>query len=146
MQYKLLEILRCPVTKTKLTLNVIKEYSKTLGEETVTLVKEGILFSESNWFYPIIDGIPTLCVEALIDYQVFLKSHIPDYNERVEKVSFDNKHFLKYVIKKNKRTRKSFTKEWAVYDYQKDKTWNAGDEEMFDRFLTETCETRKTIQ
>ncbi len=146
MQYKLLEILRCPVTKSRLTLNVIKESQQTFGKTTTTIIEEGILFSESNWFYPIIEGIPRLCVEAFIDFKDFLKLHTQDYEKRSEKIYDDNRDFLKYIIKKNKRTKNSFSKEWSVYDYQKDKTWNAGDDEMLCRFLLETNETDETLK
>lgn len=146
MQYKLLEILRCPVTRSELTLNTIKETQQIFKEATVTIIQEGILFSDTNWFYPVVDGIPRLCVEAFIDYKDFLKLHLPFYEERSKKLKQDNKDFLKYVIGKNKRTKKSFTKEWSVYDYKKDKTWNAGDAEILDRFLLETNETTFSLK
>lgn len=146
MQYKLLPILRCPVTKSKLTLQAIKQIEQSFTDTTLTTIEEGILFSETNWFYPIIDGIPRLCVEAFIDYSVFLKLHLPDYDEKCSQLKQSNEEFLKFVIKKNKRTKESFTKEWSVYDYEKDKTWNAGDEEMFDRFLLETNETHLSLK
>ncbi len=146
MQYKLLEILRCPVTKSKLTLQLIKEIEKPYGEHMVTIIEEGILFSENDWFYPIIEGIPRLCVEAFIDYKTFLKKNLIDFEDRSKKIKTENEDFLNYVIKKNKRTKESFTKEWSVYDYEKDRTWNAGDDEMFDRFLLETNETSISLK
>jgi uncharacterized protein YbaR (Trm112 family)/SAM-dependent methyltransferase len=146
MQYKLLEILRCPVTKSKLTLNVIKETQKAFGKTHITIIEEGILFSDGNWIYPIIAGIPRLCVEAFIDYKDFLKYHLPDFEEWNRKIKVDNDEFLKSVIKKNKRTKQSFTKEWSVYDYEKDKTWNADNAEMLDRFLLETNETTTSLK
>lgn len=146
MQYKLLEILRCPVTKSKLTLNVIKENQKNFEKGTITIIEEGILFSETNWFYPIIEGIPRLCVEAFIDNKEFLSLHLPDYEKQCEKLREGYTDFLKCIIKKNKRTKESFTKEWSIYDYEKDKTWNAGDAEMLDRFLLETNETITSLK
>ena len=145
MQYNLLEILRCPVTRSELTLNTIKEVQQTFDEATITIIKEGILISDNGWFYPIIEGIPRLCVEAFIDYKVFLQLHLADYDERSKKLKEENEDFLKCIIKKNKRTKESFTKEWSVYDYKKDKTWDAGDVEMLERFLRETNETQTSL-
>ena len=104
------------------------------------------MFSETNWFYPIIEGIPRLCVEAFIDNKEFLSLHFPDYEKRCEKLREGNTDFLKCIIKKNKRTKESFTKEWSMYDYEKDKTSNAGDAEMLDRFLLETNETITSLK
>ena len=146
MQYKLLEILRCPVTKSKLTLKIIKEVQQTFDEAIITTIEEGILFAENDWFYPIIEGIPRLCVEAFIDYKVFLKMHLSNFEEKVKTIKTENEGFLNYVIQKNKRTKESFTKEWAVYNYEKDKTWNADDAQMFNRFLLETDETTISLQ
>ena len=146
MQYKLLDVLRCPVTKSKLTLQVIKEKEQHFENQNVTIIEEGILFSAAEWFYPIIDGIPRLCVEAFIDYQHFLLLHMKDYTERSLKLKENKSHFINYIIKKNRRTKESFTKEWSVFDYEKDKTWDAGDAEMLDRFLEETNETIPSIK
>ena len=145
MQYKLLDVLRCPVTKSKLTLQVIKEKEQPFNNANFTVIEQGILFSDADWFYPIIEGIPRLCVEAFIDYKEFLTTHLHDYAERIKNLKGSNTHFVNYIIKKNKRTKESFTKEWSVFDYEKDKTWDAGDVEMFDRFLEETNETATTI-
>lgn len=145
MQYKLLDILRCPVTKSKLTLQVIKEKEQHFKNCNITVIEEGILFSETDWFYPIIEGIPRLCVEAFIDYKEYLFMHMKDYTERTSKLKKNNSHFIKHIIRKNKRTKESFTKEWSVFDYEKDKTWDAGDEEMLNRFLEETNETLASI-
>ena len=146
MQYKLLEILRCPVTKSKLTLRVIKEKEKQFGNANIVVVEQGVLFSEADWFYPIIEGIPRLCVEAFIDYKEFLSINLPEYTERTKRLKENNFHFINYIIKKNKRTKESFTREWSVFDYEKDKTWNAGDVEMLACFLEETNETLPSIK
>ena len=84
MQYKLLEILRCPGTKSKLSLQVIKEKEQSFGNVVFTTIEEGILFSDKEWFYPIINGIPRLCVEAFIDYKEFLSDHLPDYKKKLK--------------------------------------------------------------
>ncbi len=53
---------------------------------------------------------------------------------------------IKYAVRKNKRTKASFAKEWSVYNYDKDNTWDADDEGMVERFLKETAETRLSLK
>lgn len=146
MQYLLLEILRCPVTRSKLTLRVIKETSPMLEDNQLNTIEEGILFAGKDWFYPVVKGIPRLCVESFLDYADFLSVNMPDYDSRKENLLLTYGDLLDTVQKKNKRTKESFAKEWGVYNYEKDKTWNAGDEAMVDRFLLETDETMETLQ
>src|SRR5450432_2576523 len=135
MQHKLLEILRCPVTRSKLTIQIIKETTSTFGELMISTIEEGILFAGKDWFFPVIKGIPRLCVEAFLDYSDFLKINMNDYTSRKENILSQYGDILHYVLKKNKRTKESFTREWSVYNYEKDKTWDAGDDAMLNRFL-----------
>ncbi|MEO5891445.1 MAG: methyltransferase domain-containing protein [Ferruginibacter sp.] len=146
MQQKLLEILRCPVTRSKLKLQVIKDVPRQFGDTMITTVEEGILFADEHWFYPIVKGIPRLCAESFLDHVDFLKTNMKDYEGRKTNLQSRYSDVLQYVLKKNKRTKDSFNKEWSVYNYEKDKTWNAGDEEMLNRFLTETGESMESIK
>jgi len=146
MQHKLLEILRCPVTRSKLTIKIIKEKKRLFGKDTFTVVEEGVLFADAGWFYPIVKGIPRLCVESFLDHEPFLKENLEDYASRRENILLEQGDLLKYVVKKNKRTKQSFTKEWGVYNYKTDKTWDADDEGMIGRFLKETDEAIDTLK
>jgi SAM-dependent methyltransferase/uncharacterized protein YbaR (Trm112 family) len=146
MQEALLPLLRCPVTRTALTLKVIKQAGKIYNDETVTVVDEGILYAAADWFYPIIKGVPRLTVEAFLDYEIFLASVKPDYAELKEKLLEKYGGLIKYAVKKNRRTKESFTKEWSVYNYDKDNTWDADDRGMVERFLKETDETRLSLK
>lgn len=146
MQYKLLETLRCPITRTRLTVKIIKETTRVFDGKNVTIIDEGILFAESDWFFPIIKGIPRLCVEAFLDYEDFLKANLDDYTNRKENLQLLYGDLLKYVLKKNKRTKESFTKEWGIYNYEIDKTWDADNDGMLARFLKETNEAIDTLQ
>jgi 2-polyprenyl-3-methyl-5-hydroxy-6-metoxy-1,4-benzoquinol methylase/uncharacterized protein YbaR (Trm112 family) len=141
MQYGLVDVLRCPVTRSRLSLTVVKESSREFGEGITSVVEEGILFSEEGWPFPVIAGIPRLCIESFLDYEVFLAKHINQYAVLKEKIFQQYGSFIKRIIKKNKKTRKSFSNEWGVYNFDADKTWEAGDEEMVSRFLEETGET-----
>jgi len=146
MQEALLPLLRCPVTRTVLTLKVIKQAEKVYDEETLADIEEGILYAAYDWFYPIIKGVPRLTVEAFLDYENFLTSVRPDYAELKEKLLEKYGAFVKYAVKKNKRTKESFAKEWSVYNYDKDNTWDADDEGMVERFLKETDETKLSLK
>ncbi len=55
-------------------------------------------------------------------------------------------NLISVVYKKNKRTLLSFSKQWAFFNYDKDKTWNADKPQMVARFLTETNETIASLQ
>lgn len=146
MQYKLLESLRCPVTRSPLTLQVISEKLKVFDEGREMIVEEGILFSEKDWFYPIIKGIPRLCVESFLDYPDFLNKQMFDYNIKASNIKNLHPNILEAVIKKNKRTKESFTKEWGLFDYEKDKTWGVDGNELVERFYLETNENAETLK
>lgn len=146
MQEALLPLLRCPVTRSVLTLKVIKQTAKVYNSETVVVIEEGILYAAKDWVYPIVKGVPRLTVEAFLDYEKFLSSAENDYGILKENLLKRFGALIKYAVKKNKRTRESFTKEWSVYNYDKDNTWDADDEGMAERFLKETDETWLTLK
>jgi SAM-dependent methyltransferase/uncharacterized protein YbaR (Trm112 family) len=134
MQERMLPFLRCPVSRSHLKMQVIK-----MTDDNVS-VDEGILFAEKDWFFPIIGGIPRMTVEAFLDYEDFLRLYIPDYSRRRNDLEQKYQDLIAYVVKKNKRTKDSFSMEWSLYDYQKDRTWEADPGEMLQRFLEETDE------
>lgn len=146
MQEKCLDFLRCPVTRTKLKLTVIKKTTKELDGKSIEVIEEGILQSEADWFYPIINGIPRLIVEAFLDYKTFLKLHMKNYEERKQQIINANKIFLKTVIKKNKKTKESFSKEWNLFNYKTDNTWGMDGEDLVKRFCEETDFTIENLQ
>ncbi len=142
MQATLLPLLRCPVTRTALTLKIIKQKEQVYNTETVAAVEEGILYAAEDWFYPIVKGVPRLNVEAFLDHSDFLEAVETDYAARSENLFRKYGALIKYAVKKNKRTKESFAKEWSVYNYDQDNTWDADNEEMVNRVLKETNETR----
>jgi 2-polyprenyl-3-methyl-5-hydroxy-6-metoxy-1,4-benzoquinol methylase/uncharacterized protein YbaR (Trm112 family) len=141
----LLDILRCPVTKSKLTIDVIKLVKKDLGGIETSIIQEAVLYAEKDWFYPVIDGIPRLIVEAVCDYEDFFIKNVHDFDTLKNTLFSKNGLLINAVVKKNKRTKESFAKEWSIFDITKDKTWDAGEAEMLDRFLNETGETLATL-
>jgi len=135
MQPSLLQILRCPVTRSPLKLQPISCFP---GSNEIA---NGILFANEDWFYPIIKGIPRLTVEAFIDYENFFRQHYAEYLPRKKVLLEKNESLIRYVTKKNKRTKKSFSQEWKVFDYTKDKTWDKDRQALVKQFLDETGET-----
>lgn len=108
MHAELLKLLRCPVTRTSLRMEVISTSTKLFNGIEEEIIQEGLLFAEEDWFYPIINGIPRLIVEAFLDYDNFLSKYLQDYS--VRKIQLEKKYggLIKYVIKKNNRTKKVF--------------------------------------
>lgn len=145
MQESLMALLRCPVSKSALQLQVISRSLKKYNGVDQEIIEEGILFAREDWFYPIIQGIPRLIVEAYADYEPFLRKHLPDYPSRRQQLENKYHALTRYVIKKNRRTKKSFEQEWNLYNYDKDKTWDAAPAGMFQRFLDEIAETREAL-
>ncbi len=142
----LLNLLRCPVTQSELTLTVISSRKKSFEGSEQEIIWEGVLYGKDNWFYPVIDGIPRLVVEAFTDYQPFLSKHIGDYNQRKEYLEANYRPLIDDVVKKNKRTRESFAQEWSLYNYETDKTWDLDPKRILQRFLDETDETLASIK
>ncbi|TMI75087.1 MAG: methyltransferase domain-containing protein [Bacteroidetes bacterium] len=140
MQPSLLEILRCPVTRSPLELQTISCFP---GSSEIS---DGILFATEDWFYPVIRGIPRLTVEAFLDYSDFLQNHLADYSSRKELLSCKYKRLTRYVVRKNKRTKRSFSQEWKIFDYDKDKTWDKDRPALIKQFLDETNETLESLR
>ncbi len=145
MTTKLLKLLRCPVTREPLQLEILSKGMKVYDGQEKEIISTGILRS-SDCVYPVIDGVPRLLVEACIDYQDFLSQHVSDF-ARV-KAAFETKYagLLTFVLKKNKRTKQSFSQEWGLFDYETDKVWDADQEEMLDRFLRENDESKESLK
>jgi uncharacterized protein YbaR (Trm112 family) len=81
MQESLIELLRCPVTRSPFTIKIIKKAIKILDNQEYDVIDEGVLFASHGWFYPVIRGIPKTNIEAINDYDDFLKVAIPDFAE-----------------------------------------------------------------
>jgi len=147
MQERLIPLLRCPVTRTSLSLQVFSRSTKVFNGIQQEVIWNGILFSEGGeWFYPVIDGIPRLLVEAFQDYAAFLRKTLPDYEERCERLLAKHEQFISFASQKNRLTKKSFAQEWSIFNYEEDKTWDADQAEMMNRFLRETDESKTSIR
>ncbi len=146
MQQELLAHLRCPVTRSELKLEVISTTFKYYNTVEHITVEEGILYADKDWFYPIVKCIPRLLVEAFEDYEIFLRKHLDDYDKKKSILYENHGSLIKNVKKKNRRTKKSFTQEWNVFNYEKDNTWDENSSGMLQRFIIETDETDESIK
>jgi ubiquinone/menaquinone biosynthesis C-methylase UbiE/uncharacterized protein YbaR (Trm112 family) len=146
MQESLVKMLRCPITKSKLSLKIITKKNKQLDGNPVEIIDEGILFAENACFYPVVKGIPRLTSEAVLDYNDFLQKNLIDFTERKAAFLHTFGEIIFAAQKKNKRTKKSFTKEWSLFNYDTDKTWDADQQEMLERFYVETDETAESLK
>ena len=146
MQETLLPFLRCPVTRSFFRLQIISTAKKNYNGSETDIINEAILWADEDWFYPVINGIPRLIVEAFIDYENFLQQHIPDFILLKNNLQKKYGLLITNVVKKNKKTKESFSQEWGIFNYEKDKTWDADKAGMLNRFLRETDETIDSIK
>lgn len=138
-------MLRCPVSQQDLDLQVIKECTRNFNGNEIRVIEEGILVS-SAWLYPIVNGIPRLCVESFLDYDLFLRTYVDDYEFRKKKLFELHGDLIRKTLQKNRRTKQSFDAEWNLYDIEKDNTWDAGGADLVTRFLKETDESLSAIK
>lgn len=142
MQYPLLDILKCPLTKTSLRFELITEFDKAYGGTTIKEVKDGLLYSETGFVFPIINGIPRLLIESLYDYAGFLQQHLPHYQSLKNDLEKNYKGVLDHCVSKNKKTKQSFELEWSFLDpKEKEQVWRDDSSSMPQIFLKETGES-----
>jgi len=146
MKKDLLAIIRCPVHRTTLRIEILEKKEKRYNQINEEIIWTGILYSESDFFYPIINGIPRLIVEAFEDYASFFKVHLPDYEQRKNEILGKYQGLVHQIISKNASTKKSFSQEWNLYSYDGDKTWDLDASQLLNRFLLETDESLASLQ
>lgn len=138
MQKSLLDHLRCPLNKRKLRLEVIEEKVKNFGNSTALVVQTGLLYSESGMIYPIINEVPRLLVESILDYDNFFKRHLTEFKQ-IKKIilqEYGNVIFKAYRL--NRKSKRSFSFEWNLLK-SKDhiKIWHSDREEFKEQVFSE---------
>lgn len=141
-----LDYIKCPVTRTDLKPDVKKTGRKVYEGKEEDYIEEAVLYAAEDWFYPVIKGIPRLTVEALFQYESFLREHVPDFDGKKATLVARYGQLIRKAEQKNKRTRKSFAREWSFYNYDEDKTWGADRDGMYQRFMDETVETTESLE
>lgn len=141
MQYPFLDILRCPLTKTPLRFELLSEFEKNYGGLVIREIKEGLLYSEAGFIFPVIDGIPRLLIESMYDYAAFLKLHLPGYASVIVSIEKAHGELLRHCTRKNKKTKQSFELEWSfIAPAEKEKIWRDENKNMAEILLHETGE------
>jgi len=125
MQQALLDFLRCPVSGNNLEIKIIdyrvKQYETTSIEE----INNAILFSDSGFFFPVIDGIPRMQLESVLLFSDFFQKHMTDYEDRKKKLMVKYGRIITDCFKKNEATRKSFSFEWSLLKGGETKIWHS---------------------
>ncbi len=144
MQYEFLEYLVCPLSKTKLRFKLISEFTKSYADGDKKEIENGLLYSETGFVFPIIDGIPRMLIESIYDYKEFLSQHVPNYETVLLKIENEHTAVLQYCQKKNTKTKESFAFEWSFLNPEKnDKLWHYDSAELVDLFTNEFGESRE---
>lgn len=105
MQLSLVNYLRCPITNQTLSLEIIQQASKNYSNGVEQVVESGILWA-NDICYPIIEGIPRLLVEAIIDYEDFLQLHINNFETVKQTILTKHKSIIDFAIEKTKEQKK----------------------------------------
>jgi 2-polyprenyl-3-methyl-5-hydroxy-6-metoxy-1,4-benzoquinol methylase/uncharacterized protein YbaR (Trm112 family) len=134
------------MTRSDLRLEIVNKGKKKFDGVEEEFIEEGVLYADELWVYPIIKGIPRLTVEALFEYDTFLQQHVNNFAHRRAQLLSAYKSLILQAEAKNRRTTKSFAKEWSFFNYEEDKTWGANRAEMFTRFLDESDETEASLK
>src|SRR5215203_5711995 len=146
MLEKYLSFLVCPVTRSALRLHKISVKTKMFSSGKKEIISEGILYADKDWFYPVIDGIPRLLIESFLDYEEFFKANHSDHERRKQYLLKNYSQIIQQAVKKNSRTKKSFEMEWGLFNYEEDKTWELKGDDLLERFLRETDETKESLK
>ncbi|MCK9612098.1 MAG: methyltransferase domain-containing protein [Bacteroidales bacterium] len=147
MNYSLLEILRCPLSKTRMKFQLISGFEKTYQNKAVKEIKDGILYSETGLVFPVIDGIPRMLIEAFDDYETWFKEHMEDFWAVKAEIMKKHAGLVNHCIMKNRKTKKSFAFEWSLLNYEKqDKVWHDDAASLENLFFSESLENADTLK
>jgi SAM-dependent methyltransferase/uncharacterized protein YbaR (Trm112 family) len=131
MQTAFLELLRCPLTHSRLELVVFSEFEKDYDEGPVREVWEGLLHSPTGIVFPITDGIPRILLESMEEHSAFISRHFPSISGPKPPVSESLRRSIQESTKRNRKTKASFSFEWNLLDpASKDKVWHVPREDM----------------
>jgi len=147
MNYQLLEILKCPLTKKNLRFELISEFDRTYNNTITKEIREGILFSDSGFVFPIIDGIPRMLIEAHLDYAEWFSRNLKNFDSLKKELRLKYPGLIKHCIRKNHKTKQSFAFEFSLLNYEKqDKIWHDDETGIENLFFRESEENATTLK
>jgi 2-polyprenyl-3-methyl-5-hydroxy-6-metoxy-1,4-benzoquinol methylase/uncharacterized protein YbaR (Trm112 family) len=126
MNKQLLEVVCCPACHGQLELAVIERNGKMLRGPALSSCNDevvgGLMQCACGILYPIIDGVPRLLDGGLAAYPEILERYEAEVRTKIHTESL-----LPSMPDRKKddydHIRRSFTKEWDLFDHAKDKTW-----------------------
>ena len=150
MNNKLLSIVCCPSCLNDLELTVLEEKGKLVdGSEALTCKDEvatGLLKCVCGIVYPVIDGVPRLLKGGLSAFPGFLES----YQSRAKSEMGPGDSPEQARNGKNETDydyiRRSFSKEWELFDYSSGKTWGWTLQERKRVFLEDMALTESQLR
>ncbi len=146
MKEAIVDVLRCPLTRGKLTLEIYEKEEKKYSNQTISEVKSGLLVSPSGYLFPVVNGVPRLQAESFLEHDDFLRKHKKDYDVLKKKIVEEYDFVIKQAIKRNKKTKQSFGMEWSVFRHGSDTTWGFNKESRKERFLKEINSTAEELK
>jgi len=147
MNYQFSDLLKCPLTKTTLRFELISEFDRTYNNIVTKEVKEGILFSDTGFVFPVIDGIPRMLIEAHLDYAEWFREHLPNFDTVKKELHSKYPGLIRHCVKKNRKTKQSFAFEWGLLNYEKqDKVWHDDEAGLENLFFNESEENATTLK
>lgn len=139
MLQKHFALIVCPVCGHAPALQIINEEEREYADGKIREITEAIIFSSCGFFFPVVDGIPRLQVEAVYDYSTFLQKKMNDYESRMKNLTQKHDALLQYCVKKNKRSKASFEMEWGfLQPEKKDRLWADSQADLPKVFLNES--------
>ena len=112
-----LPYLVCPVSRKKLSFIHLDSASE-------QQIKNGFLGTDEGIYYPVIEGVPRMLIESIIDYEDFFKQHLEDFDGYKAFLYSSYKDLILHRYQHNKRTKDAFHLEWKFFQPEKDKLWN----------------------
>ncbi len=138
MQKSLLQHLICPINKDDLQLQIFELFTESSAPKDE--IKSGVLISNSNYLYPIVEGVPCMLPNSFLLYEDVLSKNLPNYESLKSNLQTKYSAVIAAYEKSNKITMRSFSAEWGMFNYGQDKTWDADANGMIARFLKEIDE------
>jgi SAM-dependent methyltransferase len=146
MQEKILSKICCPVDKDELDLVVFDTHKKQYKDAEIEEVLNGVLLSKSDWIYPIVGGVPRMHLNSFLEHEEMLRANYKEFDNKKSLILNKYSYILKDVLKKTKKTRKSFGQEWKIFKYEQDTTWGFSIESRKKRFLEELSVEAPSLQ
>ena len=137
MQKRLLDKICCPVDKNELELIIFDTHIKKYKSEEIEEVLNGVLLSKSGWIYPVVGGVPRMQLNSFLDFEGMLREKYIEYEQKKEEILSKYGSVVKDILKKTKKTRKSFGQDWKIFKYSSDTTWGFTKDSRKQRFLKE---------